>query len=514
MTSPRPSLTSAPLRRSAITQVLEVASPPELQQAATDGLGSVTAAADGRAQWLLDPIDVGRHPFGVQLVLRGPVGGSRSRVLWRRLLGDGVRFGGAERQPVPWVALEGTVVRSQRHPGRRTAQLLGIAAALQGSGASVLVVDSAEQRRAVEGAAARVWWNRLSQHLLRPPTWPTYDEATRRLAARTGATALVGDRAARVVAPTVQHVLVAKAPLPSFRQRTMRRLVPPTLADPFGEVVEPLAAHLVAELVALAPQAQTLIADPLLGTGLLAELLGDPKTLQVGELPSDDDVITDLVNDLLSGTPAVTAREGAVERATTRVLGPSVPLHDFQQAVIDDVMNAKDVLAVFRTGKGKSLCYQVPGIAFAGSDAVTLVISPLVALQHDQLDSLRRKGVMEAALYNSQLSPEVRAAVRRGIQAGFYRIVFLAPEALAGHAIRRTLAETDIALIAIDEAHCISEMGHYFRPDYRALPREIGRLLGLPGRSPLPPAGQRPILLALTGTANPQVIDDIKAMLS
>lgn len=486
----------------------------DLQPLATAASGFLAATEEGQAHWLVDPLDPGRHEPGVVLLVRGPVGSQRSESLWRQLLGETVRIEGAAAVPMPWVALDGLVTRSARSPGRRSAQLLGLAAGLNAAGESVVVIDTAAQRSAVQQIAAKMWWHRYGRHLLRPSFWPTTDEARRRLASTNANTALVGARTARDLSGVAANTIVGRSPLPSYEQRTMRRLVPPAHHDPFGEIIEPLAAHLAAELTASGAGSRTMIADPLLGTGVLAELAGEPTEVHIHELPNDDDLVADLLGTLNEGGNRRAASEHATIAATRRLLGPSGQLRDFQQAVIDDVNTGTDVLAVFRTGLGKSICYQVPALVLAASDAATVVVSPLLALQRDQLEGLRRKGVLEATAYNSDLPDEIRQAIRRGIDAGFYRIVLVAPEALHGNAIRRTLAEVDLGLLVIDEAHCVSEMGHDFRPDYRTLPRAIARVLGVPDNQPLPPAGDRPAVLALTGTANPQVIDDIKAVFS
>ena len=128
--------------------------------------------------------------------------------------------------------------------------------------------------------------------------------------------------------------------------------------------------------------------------------------------------------------------------------------------------------------------------------------------------SMRSRGVHEVTLYNSELPPEIRASIRRGVKAGFYRIVVLSPEALHSPTTIRWLADEDVGLLVVDEAHCISEMGHDFRPDYRTLPVAMRRMLGIGIDRDLPPPGERMSVLALTGTASPAVRDDIIRALS
>ena len=502
-------------QRQRVADVLRSTAPEEFGSI----LGRETGAGfllrrDESWAWMVDALDIGLHPFGVDLVLDGPVGGGRSMQLWKRLLGDDVEISGPPSEHRVWQTIDGTVRATARRPGHRTAQLLGIAAGLAERDGPVLVVDAAVQREAIEPAAARVWTSVVGQFLLRPPSWPTVDEARRRLASGVARTAMVGPAAARALAEVAHHVIVARAPVPSLRHRTVARLVADDQDDPFTAVVEPLAAHLVAELLATCRPGAVAIAEPLLDTGVLADLCGRPQQRHVSEFPDNAAVTESLFAALGDPTARGRVSDRAVAAALHRLLPPGESLRPFQRDVIEDVRAGRDVLAVFRTGLGKSLCYQVPALALAELDGVTLVISPLIALQRDQLSGLRRKGVIEAAVYNSSLTADVRAGILRGTRAGFYRLLFVAPEALSGHALRQTLQDVDVALVAIDEAHCISEMGHDFRPDYRTLPQAISRVIGLPDGAGRPRDGSGPTIVALTGTANPHVIDDIQALLS
>jgi ATP-dependent DNA helicase RecQ len=163
-----------------------------------------------------------------------------------------------------------------------------------------------------------------------------------------------------------------------------------------------------------------------------------------------------------------------------------------QEQVIESLLAGRSALAVFPTGAGKSLCYQLPALLF---DGVTVVVSPLIALMKDQIDLLARQGVDAARLDSSLDANEVRSVSDR-LRDGSLKLLYVAPERFNNERFLAQLGETKIALFAVDEAHCISEWGHNFRPDYLKLAaraRELG--------------AER--VLALTATATPAVVADI-----
>jgi len=168
-----------------------------------------------------------------------------------------------------------------------------------------------------------------------------------------------------------------------------------------------------------------------------------------------------------------------------------------QADVIRDILSGGQVIAVMPTGAGKSLCYQLPAIVMAERGGVTLVISPLIALMKDQVDALHARGVPAVALTSAAGADEQRE-ILDGIRAGLFTLIYVAPERFRSPRFVDALRAMDsrLGLVAIDEAHCISEWGHDFRPDYRRI-GEVVRQLGSPR------------VAAFTATATPEVRRDI-----
>ncbi|HEY9595220.1 MAG TPA: RecQ family ATP-dependent DNA helicase, partial [Spirochaetia bacterium] len=168
-----------------------------------------------------------------------------------------------------------------------------------------------------------------------------------------------------------------------------------------------------------------------------------------------------------------------------------------QEEILGAILDGRDVFASLPTGGGKSLCYQLPAVMREG---FTLVVSPLIALMKDQVDGAREDGI-PAAYLNSTLSAEEAKATWRDLAAGRIRLLYASPERLAVPGFREALSRFGVSLIAVDEAHCISEWGHEFRPDYR----NLGLL-----REELPAVP----IAAFTATATPQVQADIIRLLA
>ena len=164
-----------------------------------------------------------------------------------------------------------------------------------------------------------------------------------------------------------------------------------------------------------------------------------------------------------------------------------------QERLIRAILSGRDVLGIMPTGGGKSLCYQVPALMLPG---ITLVVSPLISLMKDQVTALRKAGV-DAAYLNSTLSPDqIRLVYRRAYQ-GAYKLLYIAPERLSGEGFAALTQEMPVSLVAVDEAHCISQWGQDFRPSYLKISEFLHTL------------PRRPVVAAFTATATAQVRDDI-----
>ncbi|WP_370875447.1 DNA helicase RecQ [Bacillus horti] len=164
-----------------------------------------------------------------------------------------------------------------------------------------------------------------------------------------------------------------------------------------------------------------------------------------------------------------------------------------QAAIIERLFAQQDTLGIMPTGGGKSVCYQVPALLFSG---LTIVISPLISLMKDQVDGLNEMGI-KATFLNSTLTGEEVVDRMRGLRRGDFRLLYLAPERLEMDSFVRFLGELPLSLVAIDEAHCMSQWGHDFRPSYLSI------------RSWLQSLPQKPAVLALTATATVDVQQDL-----
>ena len=169
-----------------------------------------------------------------------------------------------------------------------------------------------------------------------------------------------------------------------------------------------------------------------------------------------------------------------------------------QETIVDALLAGRDALCVMPTGAGKSICYQIPALLLPG---VTLVISPLISLMQDQVESLTQAGV-RAAYLNSTLTPAQYARALRNMAEGAYKIVYVAPERLSTEGFRAVCEKLPISLVAVDEAHCVSQWGQDFRPDYLRIAAFVESL------------ASRPAVGAFTATATKAVRADMASLLA
>ncbi|WP_442637587.1 DNA helicase RecQ [Rossellomorea marisflavi] len=164
-----------------------------------------------------------------------------------------------------------------------------------------------------------------------------------------------------------------------------------------------------------------------------------------------------------------------------------------QDEIVQHVLAGNDTVGIMPTGGGKSLCYQVPSLLL---DGVTVVISPLISLMKDQVDALIQQGI-PATYINSTLTARETDETMAGLSEGEYKLLYIAPERLESRSFLRFLQTLPIPLVAVDEAHCLSQWGHDFRPSYMNISSAVAQL------------PTNPVILALTATATPQVQQDI-----
>jgi ATP-dependent DNA helicase RecQ len=189
---------------------------------------------------------------------------------------------------------------------------------------------------------------------------------------------------------------------------------------------------------------------------------------------------------------AIEAKSGQTPATVLREVFGLTSFRGEQEEIIRHVMAGGDAVVLLPTGAGKSLCFQIPALCL---DGVAVVVSPLIALMRDQVEALRQSGVRAAAL-NSTLAPEEVADIRAALAAGNVDLLYVTPERLVSDGFLGLLSRLDISLFAIDEAHCVSQWGHDFRPEYMQLAILRERFPGVPR-------------MALTATANPQTRDDL-----
>lgn len=168
-----------------------------------------------------------------------------------------------------------------------------------------------------------------------------------------------------------------------------------------------------------------------------------------------------------------------------------------QEQIIENILSGKDIMAVMPTGAGKSICYQIPAILKTG---ITIVISPLISLMLDQVTALNSNGI-RAAYLNSSLTPRQMALALKRASEGTYKIIYVAPERLETEGFKHFANSVDISLVAVDEAHCVSQWGHDFRKSYTEIKGFVESL------------NKRPTLAAFTATATELVKNDIKSLL-
>ena len=179
-----------------------------------------------------------------------------------------------------------------------------------------------------------------------------------------------------------------------------------------------------------------------------------------------------------------------------------------QEEIVQSVLDGRDTLALMPTGGGKSLCFQVPTMVMNG---LCLVITPLIALMKDQVENLRRRDIQAAAIYTG-MSYEQQKTALDNCMWGPYHFLYVSPERLESEEFRERLARLPICLIAVDEAHCISQWGYDFRPSYLKI-AEIRNLVGERRRG-VEARGREVPILALTATATPEVVNDIQERLA
>ncbi len=364
------------------------------------------------------------------------------------------------------------------------------------------------------------WEQICGKPLLCPPDWPGIPDTVARLHEGSRSMLVRWERG-RELLRTILHsgqpvgLILLHLPGPDTTHRVVRRMMKAS-GEPFRDVIEPWTALRLITYLATGPE-DVVILDPIANAPLINSI--QEWTGRWAYMPLENIARSDksaAIFEAMGPAPELDDElfnDAALNMATIRLL-QGKKLRDFQKPIINDLRKRQDVLAVFRTGLGKSLCYQLPALATSHySEGITLVISPLIALQRNQLDSLHKKNIWEATIINSTIETSIRESRFNGLQAGFYRLLYVAPEALLSSAMLNRLKKLPIRLVAIDEAHCISDIGHDFRTDYRRLPDVLDRLSGTEGITNARDYYESITVISLTGTASPAVQSDISELM-
>ncbi|MGD2248475.1 MAG: RecQ family ATP-dependent DNA helicase [Candidatus Methanofastidiosia archaeon] len=324
-------------------------------------------------------------------------------------------------------------------------------------------------------------------------------------------------------------MLIERVPFPSFfdpvTSARFSRLI--TSAKDYEKIVVPKIAVNLGEIITYAQAASqsAVITDSRFSTGYYADTVNSMIsqdfhvckhehqfffTLEKILSKKYDRNVTRL-HAISNRLEKILAKEGLISEIDLSIIDPLPYLRTFfgfsefrpiQREVIESIFSGNDVFAVMPTGYGKSLCYQIPAIAFSILvEGLTVIISPLQALMRDQVQNLHTNGIIRATYINSSLSSQERYDRLKGVQNGWYDIVYISPEQLRNKKTRTALGSRDISFFVIDEAHCLSQWGHDFRPDYFYIPQFIETL------------HKRPKIAAFTATATHDVIDEVRKAL-
>jgi RecQ family ATP-dependent DNA helicase len=334
---------------------------------------------------------------------------------------------------------------------------------------------------------------------------------------------LIGDSNPEPLPPHSSGVLIRRLPFPSKSdpdvQLALKSL--PTDGDPFREVILPrLLRRLMSLISVLREQGmEPLLLDKraLVHTGYrreietaLGELHAIPAATGLNETQLE--FLRTKIDDGLRSCGLRTGREAFADvdpdPVLRKIFGPAAEWRPHQRSIVARILKGEDLLSIMPTGGGKSACFQVPAIVFGElADELTVVISPLIALMRDQVSSMKNRGVWGVSAYNSDLDQKARLQVLQEVRTGWTSLLYLAPEQLLNPMVRDTLFERGVRLLVVDEAHCMSEWGHDFRPEYRKIGHFLDELA-------LTRAEQRAQILALTATASKAIQKDIVEALS